>query len=250
MHDAKPVAISSTFASVKLFTRAAHAVDAHLPVPGDRSAREPHAESKSRAANAPAHVSSGGGGGGEVCPSVGTAKRIGRTQIVRAGLMALLRQRNGGASFGDFGGSELEFLARLSAHFRRAVRARRGDDVDAERCLRCGRDQALLRRVLGLHVADFSFLPIRETGRPPTPKNTVFGSSSPTRRRCVILACQRHGHGPVGSPKTPRRAHSTTPTRVLRPFSPPKTNAKLLPVRASGERLAPSSPSCNGALAQ
>ena len=52
-------------------------------------------------------------------------------------------------------------------HFQCRVRGRRGDDVHAERCPQVGRDQALLRRVLGLHVADFSFfLPIRETGRP------------------------------------------------------------------------------------
>ena len=37
------------------------------------------------------------------------------------------------------------------------VRARRGDDVDAERCLRGGRDQALLWSMLGSHVVDFSF---------------------------------------------------------------------------------------------
>ena len=89
------------------------------------------------------------------------------------------------------------------------MRARRGDDVDAERCLRGGRDQALLRRVLGLHVAVFSFfLPIRETGRPRLRIQFFFGSSSPTRRRCVILACQRHGHGLGESPPTPRHAHS------------------------------------------
>ena len=41
------------------------------------------------------------------------------------------------------------------ADFRRAVRGRRGNDVHAERCLRGGRDQALLRTVLGFHVVDF-----------------------------------------------------------------------------------------------
>ena len=43
------------------------------------------------------------------------------------------------------------------APFQRAVRGRRGNDVHAERCLRGGRDQALLRTVLGFHVVDFSF---------------------------------------------------------------------------------------------
>ena len=36
MHDAKSAAISSTFSSSKLATRAAHALDAHAPVPGVR----------------------------------------------------------------------------------------------------------------------------------------------------------------------------------------------------------------------
>ena len=53
------------------------------------------------------------------------------------------------------------------AHFQCRVRARRGDDVHAERCLWGGRDQAPLRSVLGSHVVDFSFFSlIRETGRP------------------------------------------------------------------------------------
>ena len=53
------------------------------------------------------------------------------------------------------------------AHFQCRVRARRGDDVRAERCLWVGRNQALLGSVIGSHVADFPFfLPIRETGRP------------------------------------------------------------------------------------
>ena len=43
------------------------------------------------------------------------------------------------------------------AHFQCRVRARRGDDVDAERCLRGGRDQAPLWSMLGSHVVDFSF---------------------------------------------------------------------------------------------
>ena len=41
--------------------------------------------------------------------------------------------------------------------FRRAVRARRGEDVHAERCPQVGRDQALLWSMLGSHVVDFSF---------------------------------------------------------------------------------------------
>ena len=53
------------------------------------------------------------------------------------------------------------------AHFQCRVRARRGDDVHAGRCLRVGRDQALLESVLGSHVADFPFFSlIRETSRP------------------------------------------------------------------------------------
>ena len=43
------------------------------------------------------------------------------------------------------------------AHFECRVRALRGNDVHAERCLRVGRDQAPLRSVLGSHVVDFSF---------------------------------------------------------------------------------------------
>ena len=62
MHYAKPLAISSTFASVKLSTKAAHAADAHVPVPGVRWPSEPHAEWKSFVANiAPVHVSRGVG---------------------------------------------------------------------------------------------------------------------------------------------------------------------------------------------
>ena len=38
----------------------------------------------------------------------------------------------------------------------RAVRAQRGDDVRAERCLRVGRDWAALWGVLGVHVVDFT----------------------------------------------------------------------------------------------
>jgi hypothetical protein len=38
---------------------------------------------------------------------------------------------------------------------RTRVRSQRGDDVRAERCLRVGRDQAVLRSVLGVHVVDF-----------------------------------------------------------------------------------------------
>ena len=43
------------------------------------------------------------------------------------------------------------------AHFQCRVRARRGDDVRAERCLWVGRNQALLGSVIGSHVADFAF---------------------------------------------------------------------------------------------
>ena len=41
--------------------------------------------------------------------------------------------------------------------FERVVRARRGDDVHAERCPQVKRDQALLWSMLGSHVVDFSF---------------------------------------------------------------------------------------------
>ena len=52
------------------------------------------------------------------------------------------------------------------AHFQCRVRARRGDDVHAERCLRAGHDLMVLRSVLGSHVTDFPFFSlIRETGR-------------------------------------------------------------------------------------
>ena len=43
------------------------------------------------------------------------------------------------------------------AHFQCRVRARRGDDVHAGRCLRAKRDQAPLWSILGSHVVDFSF---------------------------------------------------------------------------------------------
>ena len=44
------------------------------------------------------------------------------------------------------------------ASFQRAVRARRGDDARAERCLRVGCDETALRSVLGFHVVDFSLI--------------------------------------------------------------------------------------------
>ena len=50
-----------------------------------------------------------------------------------------------------------ETMYSQTAHFRRTVRARRGNDVHAERSPQVGRDQALLRSTLGSHVVDFSF---------------------------------------------------------------------------------------------
>ena len=41
------------------------------------------------------------------------------------------------------------------ASLQRAVRARRGDDARAERCLRVGCDKTTLQSVIGFHVADF-----------------------------------------------------------------------------------------------
>ena len=65
------------------------------------------------------------------------------------------------------------------AHFQCRVRARRGNDVHAERCPRVRRDQAPLRSVPGSHVADFSFFSlIRETGRPRL-ESTVLALARP-----------------------------------------------------------------------
>ena len=50
---------------------------------------------------------------------------------------------------------ETMFISTYLAFFQRAVRARRGDDARAERCLRVGCDKMTLRSVLGFHVADF-----------------------------------------------------------------------------------------------
>jgi len=43
------------------------------------------------------------------------------------------------------------------AHFQCRARARRGDDVRAERRPQGGRDQTLHRGVLGVHVVEFPF---------------------------------------------------------------------------------------------
>ena len=45
--------------------------------------------------------------------------------------------------------------------------------------------------------------------------------SSPTRRPCAILACLRAGHGPGGSPPTPRHARSSSHPPVLACANPP-----------------------------
>ena len=53
------------------------------------------------------------------------------------------------------------------APFQGRVRARRGNDVRAERCPRVRRDQTALWSVLCLHIANFPmFSPIRETTHP------------------------------------------------------------------------------------
>ena len=65
------------------------------------------------------------------------------------------------------------------AHFHCRVRALRGDDVHAERCLRAGRDETVLRSVLGSHVADFPFFSqIRETSRPRL-ESTILALARP-----------------------------------------------------------------------
>ena len=65
------------------------------------------------------------------------------------------------------------------ASFQRAVRARRGDHVKAERCLRAGCEKTALRSVLGFHVVDFPLvLPDRETSR-PRPESTIWVITPP-----------------------------------------------------------------------
>ena len=65
--------------------------------------------------------------------------------------------RHGSAPCWRVGSYCPETMYTQPAHFQCRVRARRGDDVHAERCPRVGRDQALLRSVLGSHVVDFPF---------------------------------------------------------------------------------------------
>ena len=70
------------------------------------------------------------------------------------------------------------------ASLQRAVRARRGDDARAERCLRVGCDKTALRSVLGFHVVDFPLvLPHRETSR-PRPESTIWVI---TRQRWLLV---------------------------------------------------------------
>ena len=104
----------------------------------------------------------------------------------------------------------------LSISIARAVRAQRGDDVRAERCLRVGRDWAALWGVLGVHVVDFTwFSPNRETSRPRL--KDILGYNSATQPPCAILGYPRRCYSPGASPQTPRRAHrcSTVPIPVL-----------------------------------
>ena len=71
------------------------------------------------------------------------------------------------------------------AHFQCRARGRRGNDVHAERRPQAGRDQALLRRVLGSHVADFPFFSlIRETSRPRL-ESTILAIARPRE----VLVC-------------------------------------------------------------
>ena len=65
------------------------------------------------------------------------------------------------------------------AHFQCRARGPRGNDVHAERRPQAGRDQALLRAVLGSHVADFPFFAlIRETSRPRL-ESTILAIARP-----------------------------------------------------------------------
>ena len=89
--------------------------------------------------------------------------------------------------------------------FQRAVRARRGDNARAERCLPVGCDKTALWSVLGF--ADFPlFLPDRETNR------SGYNSPTPTRAP-VILGCLRPCYSPGTSPLTPRCAPRCAPRR-------------------------------------
>ena len=103
------------------------------------------------------------------------------------------------------------------AHFQCRVRARRGDDVHAERCLRVGRDQALLESVLGSHVADFPFfsLPFVKLAAHAW-REHPFGSSSPTRGPCAILGYPRPCTSPGTPPPGPRRGCLATSASCTR----------------------------------
>jgi hypothetical protein len=91
------------------------------------------------------------------------------------------------------------------APFQGRVRARRGNDVRAERCPRVRRDQTALWSVLGLHIANFPmFSPIRETTHPP--KNTVFALARPRDVLVQSSATRDLAHGPCAPPPTSRRA--------------------------------------------
>ena len=66
----------------------------------------------------------------------------------------------------------------------RAVRALRGDDARAERCLWAGRDQTTLWSVFGLHIADFPlFSPDREISQPRLSSTTL----AVARRRGLLV---------------------------------------------------------------
>ena len=59
-----------------------------------------------------------------------------------------------------------ETMYTYPAHFQCRVRARRGDDMHAERCLRDGRDRTPLRSVLGVHVVAMIDLRVPGARRP------------------------------------------------------------------------------------
>ena len=95
----------------------------------------------------------------------------------------------------------------LGLSFQRAVRARRGDDARAERCLRVGCDKTALRSVLGFHVADFPLV---------LPHNT-FPS--------YLLLLQRGCHRPQ-TPSRRTREHFAAVSDMVQPdafsrFVPP-----------------------------
>ena len=82
--------------------------------------------------------------------------------------------------------------------------------MHAERCLRVGRDQALLESVLGSHVADFPFFSlIRETSRPRL-ESTILALARP-REVLVQSSATRDLALALGHRPRPLGAHLATP---------------------------------------